>query len=197
MKYLFLFIYLFFKPLASTNGTCPAQTLAGSRENRRHSGGFYLQLWSCHTDSMCYFDGAAALRAACIWFHREVVNMPVFSTSPLFRHAQLRRSGSKVSARGCGHCRSAFTHTNLHLSGFSPQYGCDVTASVPLPGLGLEGVGENNEVGFLFTESSYILQKTNSWIVFSYNCLYVYQAVNFPGMSLTFKTGKALTPLPG
>lgn len=75
------------------------------------------------SDSICYFHRAAALRAACIWFHREVVNMPVFSTSPLFRHAQLRRSGSKVSARGCGHCRSAFTHTNLHLSGFSPQYG--------------------------------------------------------------------------
>lgn len=75
------------------------------------------------SDSICYFHRAAALRAACIWFHREVVNMPVFSTSPLFWHAQLRRSGSKVSARGCGHCRSAFTHTNLHLSGFSPQYG--------------------------------------------------------------------------
>lgn len=75
------------------------------------------------SDSICYFHRAVALRAACIWFHREVVNMPVFSTSPLFRHAQLRRSGSKVSARGCGHCRSAFTHTNLHLSGFSPQYG--------------------------------------------------------------------------
>ena len=63
------------------------------------------------------------MRAACIWFHREVVNMPVFSTSLLFWHAQLRQSSSKVSAWGCGHCRSAFTHTNLHFSRFSPQYG--------------------------------------------------------------------------
>lgn len=63
------------------------------------------------------------LRAACIWFHREVVNMPVFSTSLLFWHAQLRQSSSKVSAWGCGLCRSAFTHTNLHFSAFSPQYG--------------------------------------------------------------------------
>ncbi len=75
------------------------------------------------SDSICCFHNAAALRAACIWFHREVVNMPVFSTSLLFWHAQLRRSSSKVSAWGCGCCRSAFTHTNLHSSSFSPQYG--------------------------------------------------------------------------
>lgn len=95
-----------------------------------HLRGFYTHTSAAHqsnfeavSDSICYFHKAGALRAACIWFHREVVNMPVFSTSPLFRHAQLRRSSSKVSARGCGRCRSAFTHTNLHISGFSPQYG--------------------------------------------------------------------------
>lgn len=73
------------------------------------------------------------LWAACIWFHREVVNMPVFSTSLLFWHAQLRQSSSKVSAWGCGCCRSAFTHTNLHFSRFSPQYGWMLLLVSPCP----------------------------------------------------------------
>ncbi len=92
--------------------------------------GFYIHLsaaYQCNfeavSDSVCCVHKAAALWAACIWFHREVVNMPVFSTTLLFWHAQLRRSSSKVSAWGCGCCRSAFTHTNLQFSSFSPQYG--------------------------------------------------------------------------
>lgn len=97
---------------------------------KRHLRGFSMHISAMNqsnfeavSHSICCFHKAEALRAACIWFHREVVNMPVFSTSLLFWHAQLRQSSSKVSAWGCGNCRSAFTHTNLHFSGFSPQYG--------------------------------------------------------------------------
>lgn len=109
----------------------PIFELTCENKSKRHLWGFYMhisaaylpeQLWSCEWLNLLLSQGRA-LRAACIWFHREVVNMPVFSTSLLFWHAQLRQSSSKVSAWGCGHCRSAFTHTNLHFSGFSPQYG--------------------------------------------------------------------------
>lgn len=90
---------------------------------QQHHAHFHIvseQLWS----SQCVaFTHSGAASSACIWFHREVVNMPAFSTSLLFWHAQLRQRSSKVSAWGCGHCRSAFTHTNLHFSHFSPQYG--------------------------------------------------------------------------
>lgn len=82
--------------------------------------GAALKLWATRCAA---FTQSAAASAAWIWFHREVVNMPVFSTSLLFWHAQLRHSSSKVSAWGCGPCRSAFTHTSLQLSRFSPQYG--------------------------------------------------------------------------
>ena len=76
-----------------------------------------------------------ALRAACIWFHREVVNMPAFSTSLLFRHAQLRQSSSKVSAWGCGHCRSAFTHTQTYTSRVSAHNTGGCYCQCPLAGL--------------------------------------------------------------
>lgn len=99
-------------------------------KSKRHLRGFSMHISAMNqsnfegvSHSICCFHKAEALRAACIWFHREVVNMPVFSTSLLFWHAQLRQSSSKVSAWGCGNCRSAFTHTNLHFSGSSPQYG--------------------------------------------------------------------------
>lgn len=108
----------------------PLCALTRENKSKRYLRDFYMHISSVHqsnfeavSDSICCFHKAGALRAACIWFHREVVNMPVFSTSLLFWHAQLRQSSSKVSAWGCGHCRSAFTHTNLHFSGFSPQYG--------------------------------------------------------------------------
>lgn len=77
------------------------------------------------------------MRAAWVWFHREVVNTPVFSTSLLFWHAQLRQSGSKMSARGCGQCRSAFTHTQTYASPVSAHNmgGCYCQCPLAEPGL--------------------------------------------------------------
>lgn len=87
--------------------------------------------------SLCYFHKAGPMRAPWIWFHREVVNMPLFSTSLLFWHAQLRRSSSKVSARGCGQCRSAFTHTQTYASPVSAHNmgGCYCQCPLAEPGL--------------------------------------------------------------
>lgn len=98
---------------------------------KRRLRGFYThtsanashQLWSMRLTQSVTFTRPGRCEPACIWFHREVVNMPAFSTSPLFWHAQLRRSSSKVSARGCGHCRSAFTHTTYASRIAAPQYG--------------------------------------------------------------------------
>lgn len=137
--------------LQNSGATASADVCADLWKAKRRLRGFYTHtsapciaptLKHASGDSVCYFHEAGALRAgpACIWFHRGVVNMPALSASPLFWHAQLRRSSSKVSARGCGHCRSTFTHTNLRLSDFSPAIWVDVTASVPLPGPGLYAV---------------------------------------------------------
>lgn len=84
--------------------------------------------------SVSHFHEAGPVRAPWIWFHREVVNMPVFSTSLLFWHAQLRRSSSKVSARGCGQRRSAFTRTQTYASPVSAHNMGGCYCQCPLAG---------------------------------------------------------------